>query len=595
ARKGRTVCGTLAYNSYEALKGNHSDKSDSYSLGLTILALFECHDPFVNMAVFREVTDTVQFMGTLMELIKANNVPKLSESRLFRTLKTIEGGKFRPVYSCLKAVFKGLTKFDIDERMSVHEACEKVQSIKRLLPKIGEGWKCPSIDDIVRSNIKEYGDVITIEDPSEIPEIPFKGKFDSRISGDEEDKKERKEKESEEGGEPKEKEPKEKEPKGGKPEDEGVPRLLESNISKELEDIKVSSPVRIPSPKLEDFGFVDSSYPAVTLPPPQSYVESEDYDIPVTSSYSHSPSSHRRDYYIASTSSLKSRDEVSLSPLREDLQFPRDLWHRSIFFQNVEGVPSEIMQEYVYECVPNPCSVKFLPIRGKLTQNMIITYDSREAAKDGLKKLNYGMWTGEDGHHGEIRFTWYDPKGEYKNPKANIIVKNLPSIASSSDIDKEFSGFGEIFSILKKSTHAYIQYMEESSALTAIRHMNGMHWLDNCLSVELFTPSAERNTNVYVKFLPKQMTSSEFEALMGRFGTVSSAKLILADGVGRSAKDEVNKGYGYCSYVSYEAACNAIRELDGVELPGCEKNIHIEHYESAKHRSRRKSRKYRKF
>ncbi|GKT27898.1 Poly(ADP-ribose) glycohydrolase like protein, partial [Aduncisulcus paluster] len=209
ARKGRTVCGTLAYNSYEALKGNHSDKSDSYSLGLTILALFECHDPFVNMAVFREVTDTVQFMGTLMELIKANNVPKLSESRLFRTLKTIEGGKFRPVYSCLKAVFKGLTKFDIDERMSVHEACEKVQSIKRLLPKIGEGWKCPSIDDIVRSNIKEYGDVITIEDPSEIPEIPFKGKFDSRISGDEEDKKEPKEKERRE-KERREKERKEK-------------------------------------------------------------------------------------------------------------------------------------------------------------------------------------------------------------------------------------------------------------------------------------------------------------------------------------------------------------------------------------------------
>ncbi|GKT28375.1 hypothetical protein ADUPG1_004916, partial [Aduncisulcus paluster] len=83
--------------------------------------------------------------------------PKLCESRLFKTLKTIEGGKFKPVYSCLNEVFEGLTKLDIDERMSVHEACEKVQSIKPLLPKIGEGWKCPSIEDIVKAQVAKYG------------------------------------------------------------------------------------------------------------------------------------------------------------------------------------------------------------------------------------------------------------------------------------------------------------------------------------------------------------------------------------------------------------------------------------------------------
>ncbi|GKT23557.1 hypothetical protein ADUPG1_012467 [Aduncisulcus paluster] len=65
-----------------------------------------------------------------------------------------------------------MTKLDIDERMSVHEACEKVQSIKRLLPKIGEGWKCPSIDDIVKAQLaKHKGDTGSIVDEDSIPSV----------------------------------------------------------------------------------------------------------------------------------------------------------------------------------------------------------------------------------------------------------------------------------------------------------------------------------------------------------------------------------------------------------------------------------------
>ncbi|GKT28216.1 hypothetical protein ADUPG1_000512 [Aduncisulcus paluster] len=161
----RFICGTLVYNSCEALQGDQSQESDAYSLGLTILAMFKGQDPFVQNPVLQWIDSPAEYVKGLLELISKGLGPKLSKTSLFKTLKTIEDGKFKPVYSCLNEIFEGLTKVDIDERMSVHEACKKVQSIKSLLPKIGEGWKCPSIEDIVRVQLaKHKGDPGCIEE-----------------------------------------------------------------------------------------------------------------------------------------------------------------------------------------------------------------------------------------------------------------------------------------------------------------------------------------------------------------------------------------------------------------------------------------------
>ncbi|GKT34280.1 hypothetical protein ADUPG1_007656 [Aduncisulcus paluster] len=161
SKQKASICGTLVYNSYETfLAGTQTQKSDGYSLGMSILALFICEHPFVSLPNFREVVREpiedridLKIIGILMVLMEKNLAPKLSQSPLFRSLKTIEGGKFQPVHECLNEVFTGLTQIDVDKRMSVHEAREKVQSIKHLLPEIGEGWKCPSIDDIVKTQL----------------------------------------------------------------------------------------------------------------------------------------------------------------------------------------------------------------------------------------------------------------------------------------------------------------------------------------------------------------------------------------------------------------------------------------------------------
>ncbi|GKT17555.1 hypothetical protein ADUPG1_011126, partial [Aduncisulcus paluster] len=93
----------------------------------------------------------------LISLMEQKLTPKISTAPLFRSLKTIEGGKFKPVHECLNEVFQGLTQVDVEDRMKVHSAREKVQSIKHLLPKIGEGWECPSIDDIVETQLEKHG------------------------------------------------------------------------------------------------------------------------------------------------------------------------------------------------------------------------------------------------------------------------------------------------------------------------------------------------------------------------------------------------------------------------------------------------------
>ncbi|GKT23209.1 hypothetical protein ADUPG1_012356, partial [Aduncisulcus paluster] len=180
-KEKRHLCGTIFYNSCEALQGFHSQASDAYSLGLTFFALFEDCDPFVQMPIFRNLSkkSTSEIVKTLIGVIKSDLRQKLHNSPLFKTLKTIEGGKFKPVYSCLNEIFEGLIKVDIDERMSVHEACERVQSIKPLLPKIGEGWKCPSIDDIVKVQLAKHngdpGCIVEGLDPESSFHIPLPG------------------------------------------------------------------------------------------------------------------------------------------------------------------------------------------------------------------------------------------------------------------------------------------------------------------------------------------------------------------------------------------------------------------------------------
>ncbi|GKT35042.1 hypothetical protein ADUPG1_008283, partial [Aduncisulcus paluster] len=160
-----SACGTLVYNSYETLcEGRQTQKSDGYSLGMSILSLFLCEQPFTSLPIFREVYRKVRMgeasyfdiMIELKHLMENDMCQRLSRSSLFKSLLIIDDGKYKLVHKVLNEIFTGLTQLDEDERMSVHKARKKVQSIKHLLPQIGEGFECPSIEDIVKRQLAEY-------------------------------------------------------------------------------------------------------------------------------------------------------------------------------------------------------------------------------------------------------------------------------------------------------------------------------------------------------------------------------------------------------------------------------------------------------
>ncbi|GKT35135.1 Store-operated calcium entry-associated regulatory factor like protein [Aduncisulcus paluster] len=123
-----------------------------------------CLPPFVGHPTLRGIDDTMEFVKKLCFLLSNGMSPKLSSSPLFKTLLTIEDGKYEPVHKVLNEVFTGLTLLDVDKRMSVHEARVKVQCIKPFLPTIGEDYECPSIEAIIREQRKKYGGSVgTIE------------------------------------------------------------------------------------------------------------------------------------------------------------------------------------------------------------------------------------------------------------------------------------------------------------------------------------------------------------------------------------------------------------------------------------------------
>ncbi|GKT37426.1 hypothetical protein ADUPG1_003364, partial [Aduncisulcus paluster] len=101
----RSICGTFVYNSYEALQGLQSQSSDAYSLGISLLALFLCCDPFLQIPSLKVAGSPSEFIKELMILLKSNLCPTIVQAPLFKTLLTIEDGKYEPVHKVLNEVF----------------------------------------------------------------------------------------------------------------------------------------------------------------------------------------------------------------------------------------------------------------------------------------------------------------------------------------------------------------------------------------------------------------------------------------------------------------------------------------------------------
>ncbi|GKT36279.1 hypothetical protein ADUPG1_009275 [Aduncisulcus paluster] len=152
------IRGTFVYNSFESLTaGIQNQKSDAYSLGMSILSLFLGMHPFQDDEDILRIPDALKLISAIVERMQKGRLPQLETLPLFMRLKTIEGGRYEPVFRVLSEVFTGLTNILEDDRWSVKQAERKTREIKELLPNIGEGWRCPSLEEIVSAYVEKHG------------------------------------------------------------------------------------------------------------------------------------------------------------------------------------------------------------------------------------------------------------------------------------------------------------------------------------------------------------------------------------------------------------------------------------------------------
>ncbi|GKT24717.1 hypothetical protein ADUPG1_012826 [Aduncisulcus paluster] len=163
-RSPRCIVGTLCYNAPESLQhGRYSQASDTWGCILTIWSLFNnMEQPFMSHPQVTSIDPSDEdYNGKLIIKLKdlmsdKDTLPRLDDSELFLELKTMCDGKFKPVYDNLLAAFEGIMEPDKSKRMTIHDARKLTDEIKHLLPHVGEGWECPSIEEYIHRQLEEY-------------------------------------------------------------------------------------------------------------------------------------------------------------------------------------------------------------------------------------------------------------------------------------------------------------------------------------------------------------------------------------------------------------------------------------------------------
>eukprot|EP01121_Diplochlamys_sp_Union-15-3_P016485 TRINITY_DN560_c0_g2_i1.p1 TRINITY_DN560_c0_g2~~TRINITY_DN560_c0_g2_i1.p1 ORF type:complete len:578 (-),score=90.05 TRINITY_DN560_c0_g2_i1:44-1777(-) len=156
-----------------------------------------------------------------------------------------------------------------------------------------------------------------------------------------------------------------------------------------------------------------------------------------------------------------------------------------------------------------------------------------------------------------------------KSGVGNIFIKNLDPDIGHKELNDTFSVFGNILSCkvalndnnLSKG-YGFVHFETEESAQKAINKLNGMIIGTKKVYVGKFIPKKERFkqqeaswTNVYLKNLDRDKTDADLENIFGRFGEITSARVMLDD-------SKVSRGFGFVNFRKHESAVAAVDEVN---------------------------------
>lgn len=218
-----------------------------------------------------------------------------------------------------------------------------------------------------------------------------------------------------------------------------------------------------------------------------------------------------------------------------------------------------------------------------------VNYTRRSEADKAYNELNYVNLKGKP-----MRIMRVDRDGKFRKlAEANIFIKGITEKSQNPRaLYETFKMFGEVVSLRvvedenKPGTtrgYAFVQYKHASAAKKAIEQMNGNSIKGDELTVEIYKEHASRGntyTNVYVRNIPGNITSKEFEDFMGQFGKVNSV-------YGPTVPDieGVETAFACVNFETNEDAVVAVEKGHGMEYKDTGIELQMKRAISAKQRA----------
>lgn len=191
-----------------------------------------------------------------------------------------------------------------------------------------------------------------------------------------------------------------------------------------------------------------------------------------------------------------------------------------------------------------------------------VTFSKEEDATKAIKQLNF-----YELHGNQIR-VMHCNKNNYKNEKANVIVKNLPLDVDDKTLFDTFKIFGRILSAKvsmvngKSMGYGYIQFAEKSSAKKCIKLGSNTTMAGSSVIVEKYEKKQNTETqftNIYIKNFPVTMTEEELKKIFEHYGEINSFFMPLKE-------NGEPKGFAFCNFVEPNSAKDAISKLHGANI-----------------------------
>lgn len=169
-----------------------------------------------------------------------------------------------------------------------------------------------------------------------------------------------------------------------------------------------------------------------------------------------------------------------------------------------------------------------------------------------------------------VRIMWHTKdKNIIDNPDTNIYIKNIPDLVTPRQVLEHFSQFGEVLSAKipenEEGNHfgfGYINYVDQDSALNAIKSENGKKIWNSVLEVMPFQLMKNRvntlvsnNSNIlYLRDFPSEFSEREISEICKNFGEILSCKII--------SSEKFKEPYAVLSFQTPQAAENAKNGLN---------------------------------